>query len=107
MYDFFEVCIGDKLEVTCKVNTFTLFWEINNDVDGFTTQSMEGSVKMVGGFKVTLVLNNQPLVSTATLNNIDPSHNGTVLTCINTIVDQPLPEQMANVTIIVQGKLIS
>ena len=98
-----DVCVGDELVVTCTVNSFQIFFEVNGKSIGFTILSAVNSTEMVGGFEIMLVSTGQELVSTATINNINPNHNGTVLTCLTAIdVDLP-PEEMANITIIVQG----
>ena len=104
-YDFLDVCIGDGLEVTCTADTPTLSWEINGVMQIFTRVSMVNTVILVGDVELMLLSTGQELVSTATLNNINPIHNRTVLTCLNVL--NPLPEEMVNITIIVQGKGIT
>ena len=70
----------------------------------FTTLSPVNSVIMVSDIELKLVSSGQELVSTAILYNIQANQNGTVLTCLNDLLPNPLPEDMASITIIVQGK---
>ena len=50
-----------------------------------------------------ILLSTSPLMSTATLSNVSYAHNGTVLTCWNTIVQINRKEdQMANISIFVR-----
>ena len=97
------MCVGDELVVNCTVNSFAIFFEVNGELKGFTGLSSINSVEMIGNFEIMLVSVSPELVSTATLNNINPNHNGTVLTCLTDIDDDLPPEEMASITIIVQG----
>ena len=60
--------------------------------------------RMLGDFVLRLK-SNDPIVSTATLNDTDPKHNGSLLTCANTNADDPLPEQFVDIIVhvVVQG----
>lgn len=83
--------------------TVGIFWEVNGHIhsqQGFTILSDINSVNMVGDFEIVLASDSPNLVSTATLTtNISPSHNGTVLTCLNS------HDEMANIIIIVEGNV--
>ena len=104
MPGFLDVCVGDELEVTCTVNTVALTWEINGEQRIFTTLSPVHSVMMIADFELVLLYKTHKLVSSATLNSIKAIHNGTVLSCWNIISSNPLPEEMASITVIIQGK---
>ena len=61
---------------------------------------------MLGDFKIRLIAK-YPLVSTATLDDVVPTHNGTVLTCANTPHESPKDDQFDQITIAVESKLQS
>ena len=98
------MCVADELEVTCTVDALSLTWKVNGEQRVFTRLSPVNSVMMIADFDLILLSNNQELVSTATLNSTNPTHNGTVLSCSGVANPNPLPEEMATITIIVQGK---
>ena len=102
-YGLLDACVGDGIAVTCSVTTFVVYWRVNGESEGFTKAFPVNSVNMVGNFEITLVSIAPKLVSTATLNDVNPNNNGTVLTCSTTLEDNPPPEDAANITIIVQG----
>ena len=54
-------------------------------------------VKMIGDFVVRLESKN-PLVSTATLDEVDTKHNGTVLTCMTLVMGS---EEFTQTTIVI------
>ena len=93
------------MNITCKVKTDLLGWKINNMVLLFPASGVNGPV-MVGDTKFILLSESeQEVVSRATLSNINSNHNGTVMTCVNTLIRYPgpKPEEMASITIIVKG----
>ena len=86
-----EVCLGTSIEVNCTTETDDLLWGTspaaechvfcNKDDTAFV-----GFVIPACDFEAILLSTSPPLLSTATLSNINSSHNGTVLTCLNTII---------------------
>ena len=72
----------------------------------YNTDSTLDQVAMVGVFKTRLI-DKDPLVSTATLDDVLPTHNGTVLMCANTALENRKPDQIAKITILVDGKLLT
>ena len=57
-------------------------------------------------FEAILLSTSPSLMSTATLNAANSTHNGTVLTCVNTILLNPGDDQMASINILVRGMLV-
>ena len=106
-YPLLDACVGDGIVVTCSVTTIVVYWIANGESEGFTKVSPVNSVKMVGNFEIMLVSVAPTLVTTATLNDVNSNHNGTVLTCSTTLEDTPPPEDAANITIIVQGTTLA
>ena len=49
------------------------------------------------------LLSRSPYTSTAILSNFSSDQNGTVLTCRSTLALMPEPNEMANVTLLIQG----
>ena len=96
------MCVGDVLEVTCTIDSIALVWKVNGASHAFTAITSINASVMLGGVQLTLVSVDQDLVTTAIVKNINSNHNGTVLTCLNYLV----PEDMASITIVVQGKSI-
>ena len=67
----------------------------------YNNMSLIEDVKMIGDFVVRLESKN-PLVSTATLDEVDTKHNGTVLTCMTLAMGS---EEFTQTTILnVKGK---
>ena len=104
-----EVCIGVAVEVNCTTGTDNLVWGTNPDC---LISYNKGDTNLVGdvtqrcNFEAILLSTTPSLTSTVTLRNVTPSHNGTVLTCVNTIVQAGLgPDQMASITIVVRGNV--
>ena len=97
--------------ITCTVSSATNLWWVLTDLGktrvyehySYTTTSELEQVGMIGDFELRLK-SYEPLVSTATMSDTDPKHNGTVLACANDI-SYPLPEEIAIITILVEGKL--
>ena len=55
-------------------------------------------------FEAILISTSPSLMSTVTFSNVNSSHSGTVLTCLNTIIQVNLEaDQMANISINVRG----
>ena len=105
--DSIEVCIGSTVEVNCTTFTADLAWETDDCFIGSYVRSANTDIVQEGcDFVVKLVSSNPWLVSTATLNNVQPIHNATVLTCLNTILPSVTEEQMASITIIVAGNTV-
>ena len=102
-----EVCLGAAVQVNCTTETDRLLWkttpECRVSYDKGNAQPL-GVVTPFCDFEAVLLSTNSSLMSTATLSNVNSSHNGTVLTCVNTIVQVDLePDQMASITIVVRG----
>ena len=72
------------------------------DKEDYISSSSLDQKRMLGDFVLRLK-STSPLVSTATLNDTAPKHNGSLLTCANTGVNDPLPEQFAGIIILVKG----
>ena len=109
------VCVHDNIVITCTVPSSSLLWWTLTDIknasifeqEQYTSLSSPQLEKMLGNF-VLLLKSISPLVSTATLNDTDPKHNGTQLTC--TKYDYfygSLPEEFAAITILVEGTRIN
>ena len=99
-----EVCLGSTVEVNCTTFTIDLYWETTPECFfSYDSGNIVGLVGMFCDFEVILLSTSPSLMSTAALNNVNSSHNGTVLTCINTILPNPGADQMASVRIFVRG----
>ena len=104
----FAVCVDEKIVITCTVSsTKVLAWALTDPANGsiphhyaYTATTSLQYVRMLGDFDLRLH-SNEPLVSTATLNNTDLKHNGTVLACANEVSY----EDAVSITILVKGKL--
>ena len=70
----------------------------------YTIESSLEDVRMVGDFVIRLE-STKPLVSTATLNDVEPKHNGSVLMCASSASTILQPEQFAQIIVLVKGKL--
>ena len=104
-----EVCSGTAVQVNCTTGTNDLYWrttpacQVSYDKDD---TALVGVGIQFCDFEAILLLTSPLLMSTATLSNVNPSHNGTVLTCVNTIVQVGLgPDQMASISILVRGNV--
>ena len=110
--EFLAVCVNSSLTITCSTTTSALEWDFipqqGNyslaEYEFYNFQSTLDLVDMVGVFKVKLIAK-YPLVSTATLDDVDSTHNGTILVCANTPLENRKPDQFAQVTILVESKL--
>ena len=101
------LCFDSSLVITCTT-TGDLVWRLIPYQGSFnslapkvyrSTSSLQG-VDMIDDFVVRLE-SKHPLVSTATLDEIAPKHNGSVLMCaINNFPDS---DEFANITILVKG----
>ena len=99
---FVEVCLGNTVEVNCTTETDHLLWSTSPVAECrvlYNKQSTSVGVVMAAcNFEAVLLSTSPSLTSTATLTNVTLSHNGTVLTCANTIVQVNLgPDQMASI----------
>ena len=106
------LCVHDNITITCTVSsTGILVWTltelVNNSNISESYPYIETSSLPVAGtlgdFELRLK-STKPVVSTATLTDTDPEHNGIVLTCANVITPSQ-PEQIAVTTLLVKGKL--
>ena len=112
--EFIALCVNSSLVITCTTTTSMLEWSfIPNqgnvslaEYEFYNTDSPLHQVAMVGVFKTRLIAKN-PLVSTATLDDVVPTHNGTVLMCANTALENRKPDQVAQITILVDGRLFT
>ena len=104
------VCVRDTIVITCTVSsTQILTWRLpdikhpgivlNQQYNSSSSLQQE---RMLGDFVLRLN-STSPLVSTATLNDTDSKHNGSLLICANTNADDPLPEQFNDIIILVKG----
>ena len=105
-----EVCLGTTFQVNCTTETDHLRWRTSpqcqvsynkDDID------LVGDVIQRCDFEAIL-LSTSPslLMSTVTLRNVNSSNNGTVLTCLNTIIALNLgTDQMASISILVRGNV--
>ena len=109
----FAFCVNSSLEITCTTTTSTVRWDIIIPTQGnsssertkvYTSSSSLEDVEMFGDLVLRLE-SKYPFVSTATLDEIDPTNNGTVLTCANTPLEFPKDDEIAKITVIVNGKL--
>ena len=104
-----EVCLGTTVQVNCTTGTNDLLWRTSPECRVSYEKNdtaLVGVVRHSCDFEAILLSTNPSLLSTATLSNINFSHNGTVLTCVNTIIPVNLgADQMASIIIVVQGNL--
>ena len=104
-----EVCSGTAVQVNCTTETDDLYWTTTPtcfvSYDKSVTTDV-GVVRTFCDFEAILISTSPSLMSTATLRNVTSLHNGTVLTCRNTIAQFNLgPDQMASISIIVRGNV--
>ena len=105
------VCVQDSLVITCTVSSSpTLWWTLTDlknasvfEQESYISSSSLQQERILGDFVLRLK-SMAPLVSTATLNDTDPKHNGTQLICtkVDYFSDSP-PEELAAVAILVKG----
>ena len=101
-----EVCVDDTVEVNCTTFTEYLYWETTPECFVlYLGTTMAGLVGTFCDFEAILLSTSPSLMSTATLRNVKSSHNGTVLTCLNTILLNPTADQMASISIFVRGNV--
>ena len=106
----FELCVNSSLKITCTTFTTVILWtfipnEENPDsVEDYvyTATSSLQDVRSIGNFVLRLE-SIYPLESTATLDEVGPEHNGSVLICANTALPNPKPEETKRITILVKG----
>ena len=100
-----EACLGSTFEVNCTTFTRYLYWETTFECFSYYNNpesELVGVVRTFCDFEVIL-LSTSPLMSTATLSNVSYAHNGTVLTCWNTVVQvNRKKDQMASINIFVR-----
>ena len=106
----FALCVGSSLETTCSSsNASVLKWMVTTNsgssnctaLKKFLSNSNSLQDGMICDFVVRLESKN-PLVSTVTLDEVDPKHNGTVLTCM-TYTSQGSEEFTQTTILIVKG----
>ena len=103
----FSICVGDDFQVTCYSTTSVICWglvypsgsPIYEPVCFNTLSEMSDAIS---NFSLILLSRN-PYISTATLASVSSNDNGIVLTCKSTFALIPEPEEIANVTLLVQG----
>ena len=104
-----EVCSGTAVQVNCTTGTDDLYWRTIPDcrvIYDKDDTALLGIVVSSCDFEAILISTSPSLMSTATLSNLNSSHNGTVLTCQNTKVQVNLQaDQMASISIAVQGNV--
>ena len=104
-----EVCSGTTVQVNCTTATDHLFWRAPPEC--FVSYNKDdtalvGVVRPFCDFEAILLSTDPSLMSTATLSNVSSFHNGTVLTCVNTIVQVGLgPDQMASIIFLARGNV--
>ena len=105
------LCVKTSLEITCT-STSLLIWELIPNHPSFSghlskvytnTSSLE-DVDRVGDF-VTRLESTNPLVSTATLDEVDIKYNGSVLMCASMAGSNLEPGNFANIALLMKGKL--
>ena len=105
-----ELCSGTHVQVNCTTGTDDLYWRTSPECRVSYEKddtALVGVVRPFCDFEAILLSTSPSLVSTATLSNVNSSHNGTVLTCVNTIIQVNLAaDQMASITIIVRGNFV-
>ena len=104
-----EVCPGTAVRVNCTTRTNDLYWRATTDC-GLSYD--KGDTALVGvvvpfcDLEAILTSTSPSLMSTVTLSNVSLAHNGTVLTCVNTIVQVNLrADQMASISIVARGNV--
>ena len=109
--EYVEVCSGTTVQINCTTGTDDLYWsatpecQVSYDKDD---TALVGVGMRFCDFKAILLSTSPSLMSTATLSNVNSSHNGTVLICQNTIVPVNLgPDQMASISIFVRGNYVN
>ena len=104
--NFVEVCLGTTVEVNCTTETNFLLWSASPECcipySKASTDSV-GVVRWFCDFEAILLSTSPSLMSTATLSNVNSSHNGTVLTCSNALVVGLGEDQ--SMSIIVRGNV--
>ena len=101
-----EVCLGTTVEVNCTTETNFLLWSTSPECGiPYSKHSTDfvGVVRTFCDFEAILLSTSPSLMSTATLSNVNSSHNGTVLTCANTLVVGLGEDQ--SLSIIVRGNV--
>ena len=102
------LCVDSSLEITCTTVSYLVWLLIPNPGNlcsfapkvYYNSSSLE-DVQMIGDFVLRLE-SKHPLVSTATLDQVELKHNGSVLMCVTyTILDS---EELAQITITVKGR---
>ena len=104
-----EVCPGTAVRVSCTTETRDLYWRTTPDCqvsyDNDDT-ALVGVVLPFCDFEAILTSTSPSLMSTVTLSNVSLSHNGTVLTCANTIVQVNVrADQKASISIVLRGNV--
>ena len=104
-----EVCSGKAVQVNCTTETDDLYWRTTPECRVSYQKddtALVGVVRPFCDFEAILLSTSPSLMSTATLANVNSSHNGTVLTCVNTIIQVNLgADQMASISIVVRGNV--
>ena len=106
---YMRVCPGDNVEVNCTATQSSfLLWKLNipdkdlSEMEVFSRHTTE--VFTLCGFSLALVANNSDeLISSARVEDVGLSINGSVLTCFSTISASPEANETANITIFIEG----
>ena len=99
------MCPGDTVVFTCVTDTGLLAWSSNGCNHLYYT-SGQSTVDDVGIFTVSLTsVTGMVLVSTATVHNIQLSHNGAVVTCLDGVSIQQ-DDQSVNGTVHIHSNSI-
>ena len=102
-----SICLGDSFEVTCISTTSVICWGLTFpnvslmcDTECFNPITSMSNV--ICNFSLTLLSRN-PYTSTATLASINSDDDGAVLTCKSTFAMLPEPDELASITLMIQG----
>ena len=94
------MCPGGTLIFTCVTDTGQLAWDTESNNSNHLYYTSGQPTAVVGIFTVNLIsVTGMVLVSTATVHNVQLSHNGAVVTCS----DPNIPDIVVNGTIQISG----
>ena len=100
-----SVCPGNTVVFTCVTDTGQLAWRSNGHSHFYST-SVKATVDDVEMFTVNLTsVTGMVLVSTATVHNVQLSHNGAVVTCSDGVAIQQ-DDHSVNGTVQISGSKI-
>ena len=109
---YLRVCPGDRVEVNCSSTETVLHWKLNIPDKNicqeahFTFKSTQNYT--LYKFVLKLMSANSSggpgIVSSARVEDVGPSINGSVLTCSSSLAEFPQANEMASITIVVEGR---